>query len=164
MATPQERDNRSNDLPFVMPLTANAIRDIQFAQQEAKRLNRRFIGTEHLLLVLIQDQIIKETFLEFGINPDKIPLLIERIAGHRERQFPVEIDFSLRFKEVIKLAAKETNASSQQEVTSVDLLTGIVREQYGVGAKVLESLGLTENKLPEFRNTYITLKRGEIRS
>lgn len=158
MATPQERENRANDLPFVIPLTVSAIQDIQFAQQEAKTLNHRFIGTEHLLLALIRNQLIKDTFLKFDIDPNSIPLLVERIAGNRVRQFPAEIDFSLRFKEVVKLATKETNASFQQEVTQVDLLIGIVREQHGVGARILESLGLTENNLPEFRNTYMTLK------
>jgi len=161
MISPQEREERGresryNDLPFVIPLTRSSIQDIQFAQQEAKKLNHRFIGTEHLLLALILNRFIKDTLLKFGIDPNSIPPIVKDIARNNVRQFPGEIDFSLRFKEVIKFATQEANSSFQQEVTQFDLLIGIVREEYGIGAKVLASLGLTKDDLPEFKNTYLT--------
>ena len=156
MLSPQERKNRPDDLPFVIPLTRNAMQDIQAAQKEAKKLNHRFVGTEHLLLELIKDPAIKETFLQFNIDPNEIPSLVEQIAGNRVRQFHGEINFSLRFKEVVKFASQEANACSQQKVTRIDLLIGVVREEYGVGAKVLKSLGLTKDILPKFKNTYLS--------
>jgi ATP-dependent Clp protease ATP-binding subunit ClpA len=103
-------------------------------------------------LALIRNQLIKDTFLKFGIDPNNIPSLVEQIARNRVRQFRVETDFSPRFKEVIKLATKEANSSFQQEITQVDLLIGIVREE-GIGAKVLASLGLTKDKLHELKHT-----------
>lgn len=163
MTTPQERENRSNDLPFVIPLTANAIRDIQFAQQEAKRLNSHFVETEHLLLGLIRDPLIQDTFSKLNIDSDNVYPLVEQVAANRNRQFPGETDFSLGFKKVIKFATEEANGFSQKEVTQVDLLIGIVREQYGIGAKVLKSLGLTKNMLSDFKNAYISLKEQKIK-
>lgn len=63
-----------------MELTPRAKRALDIAYQESRRLRNNFIGTEHLLLGLIQEDkgIAAIVLSEMGITPDRVR---EEVAG-----------------------------------------------------------------------------------
>ena len=70
--------------------TERARRVLMLAQEEARRLNDSYIGTEHLLLGLVQEErgVAARVLRDMGVNPYQVRRLIEessRRAGHRVR-------------------------------------------------------------------------------
>ena len=64
--------------------TQRAIESIEKAQEESKRLNDEFIGTEHILIgiISIEDGDSFKIFQQFNINQEKIYVSLQQIRGN----------------------------------------------------------------------------------
>ena len=60
MGTLKEREKTPNQLPF----SKSTEQVMTFAEEEARRLNHRYIGTGDLLLGLLRDPLIGDTFAD----------------------------------------------------------------------------------------------------
>ena len=62
--------------------TENAIKAINFAQQVGYRLNHNYIGTEHLLMGLLQvEGVASRVLQENGVTFDKILELVNQLIA-----------------------------------------------------------------------------------
>jgi ATP-dependent Clp protease ATP-binding subunit ClpC len=123
---------------------------LSLAQEEAQRFNHNYIGTEHILLGLVKesDGAAARILISLSLELNKVRSAVEFIIGRGERRpSPGEIGLTPRAKKVIELAVDEARRLNQQFIGTEHLLIGIMREGEGVASGVLESLGLTLDKI-----------------
>jgi ATP-dependent Clp protease ATP-binding subunit ClpC len=77
-----------------------------------------------------------------GLSPEQIRLEIERnLPGGGTTMTFGEIPFSPRVKKVIEYAVEEARLLGHNHIGSEHLLLGLLREEEGIGGKILRSLG-----------------------
>ena len=120
--------------------TDRARRSIVLAQEEARRLQHNYIGTEHILLgLLAEDEGVAgkaaESFgLTLAVGREDVLAIIGRgkkeiITGH--------IPFTPRAKKCLELALREALHLGHDYIGTEHILLGIVREGEGVAAQIL---------------------------
>ncbi|MCY4435717.1 MAG: ATP-dependent Clp protease ATP-binding subunit [Chloroflexi bacterium] len=119
------------------------------AQEEARRFNHNYIGTEHLLLGLVREGegIAAKVLYDMGVDLTKVRSAVEFIIGRGERVNVGDISLTPRAKKVIELAAEEARRLGHNYIGTEHLLLGLVREGEGIAAGVLESLGVSLEKV-----------------
>ncbi len=129
--------------------TKRARNVLNLAQEEAQRLQHNYIGTEHLLLGLIREGegVAAKVLNNLGIDLDKARSSVESIIGRGNRVVTGEIGLTPRAKKVIALAVDEARRLHHHYLGTEHLLLGLVREGQGIGAGVLESLGVNLEKV-----------------
>ena len=126
-----------------------ARRVLSLAQEEAQRFNHNYIGTEHILLGLVRetDGVAARVLSSLNVELSKVRSAVEFIIGRGERPSPGDIGLTPRAKKVIELAVDEARRLSHHYIGTEHLLIGIMREGEGVAAGVLESLGVSLDKV-----------------
>src|SRR5437764_4514665 len=125
--------------------TERAQRVILIAQEEAKRLNHDYVGTEHILLGLIAlgEGVAAQVLANLGVDLRRVRAEIEKIVGTGDNVMLLgEIPFTPRAKKVLELAVEEAQNMGHNYVGTEHLLLGLIREEEGVAARVLENLGI----------------------
>jgi len=85
--------------------TQRARRVLALAHQEAERMRQDSIGTEHLLLGLIQEEggVAGRVLRDLGLEPDRVREMVERLSGFGQYRGG-KIDLSEGVQEVLKFA------------------------------------------------------------
>ena len=125
--------------------TERAQRVILIAQEEAKRLNHDYVGTEHILLGLIAlgEGVAAQVLANLGVDLRRVRSEIEKIVGTGDNVMLLgEIPFTPRAKKVLEYAVEEAQHMGHSYVGTEHLLLGLIREEEGGAARVLENLGL----------------------
>ncbi|MBX6350454.1 MAG: ATP-dependent Clp protease ATP-binding subunit [Clostridia bacterium] len=121
-----------------------AQRVIILAQEEARRLNYNYVGTEHLLLGLIREGsgIAARALQNLGIDLDQVRAEVEKVIGRGNQPVTGEIGYTPRAKKVVmELAIEEARQLGHNYVGTEHILLGLIREGEGVAARVLENMG-----------------------
>ncbi len=124
--------------------TQRAQKAILLAQREAKRLNHDYLGTEHILLglIVLGEGVAAQVLQDLGIDLKKVRREVEKMVGTGDNILLVgEVPFTPRAKKVLELAVQEAQDMGHNYVGTEHLLLGLIREEEGVAAKVLEGLG-----------------------
>ena len=122
---------------------------LTLAQEEAQRFSHNYIGTEHILLGLVRENegTAAKVLGGLGIELNKIRSAVEFIIGKGDTAASGEIGLTPRAKKVIELAVDEARRLNHHYIGTEHLLIGLMREGEGVAAGVLESLGVTLDKV-----------------
>ena len=139
--------------------TDRARRVIVLAQEEARSFNHNYIGTEHILLGLIQEgECVAAKALEsMGISLEAVRQEVEEIIGRGSQLHVGHIPFTPRAKKVLELSLREGLQMGHKYIGTEFLLLGLIREGEGVAAQVLVKLGAD---LPRVRQQVIQLLSG----
>jgi len=129
--------------------TKRARRVLTTAQEEARRLNHRFIGTEHILLGLVAEQggMAMRVLVEMNITAEQVRRTVERTVGRGTRPASMQPSLTPRTKRVIELSVDEARKLGQHYIGTEHLLLGLVREGEGVAVDVLKRLGATPERI-----------------
>jgi len=125
--------------------TERAQRVILIAQEEAKRLNHDYVGTEHLLLGLVAlgEGVAAQVLANLGVDLRRVRAEVEKIVGTGDNILLLgEIPFTPSAKKVLELAVEEAQNLGHNYVGTEHLLLGLIRQEEGVAARVLENLGI----------------------
>jgi ATP-dependent Clp protease ATP-binding subunit ClpC len=117
---------------------------IILAREEAERHQNDYLGTEHLVLAILResDGIALMIIKKMGLSTEQIRLEIERnLPGGGTTMTFGEIPFSPRVKKVIEYGVEEARLLGHNHIGSEHLLLGLLREEEGIGGKILRSLG-----------------------
>jgi ATP-dependent Clp protease ATP-binding subunit ClpA len=116
---------------------------VVLAQEEARMLNHGYIGTEHILLGLIQEgQGVAAKALEsLGISLETVREQVEETIGRGQDARPGHLPFTPRAKKVLQLALREALQLGHNYIGTEHILLGLIREDHGVAAQVLMGLG-----------------------
>ena len=141
--------------------TDRARKVMQFANQEAQRLNHEYIDTEHILLGLLKEGngIAAHVLETFGVDLKLARIEVEKIVpAGPDRMVIGKLPHSPRAKKVIEYAIEEAHNLNHNYVGTEHLLLGLLREQEGVAAQVLMNLNL---KLDEVRSEIMKIFTGD---
>ena len=143
-----------------------ARRVLSLAQEEAQRFNHNYIGTEHVLLGVVRetDGTAAKVLAGLGVELNKVRSAVEFIIGKGERSVGGEIGLTPRAKKVIELAVDEARRLSHNYIGTEHLLIGLMREGEGVAAGVLESLGVTLDKVRAETSRVLAQEEGQPQS
>ena len=123
--------------------TAATKRALKGAEEEARRLQHGYIGTEHLLLGLlrVEDDVTARLLTGVRVELANVQIAVESIIGRGDQPATGTMHPTPRTKKVLALAGEEAQRFGRDAVDTPHLLLGLVREGRGVAAGVLESLG-----------------------
>jgi ATP-dependent Clp protease ATP-binding subunit ClpC len=129
--------------------TDRSRRIVVLAQEEARRLDHNWIGTEHILLGLIKegDGVAARALESIGISLDAVRQKVEEIIGRGQQPPSGHIPFTPRAKKVLELALREALQLGDNYIGTEHILLGLVREGDGVAAQVLVTLGADQNRV-----------------
>jgi len=124
--------------------TKRASHVLKLSQEEAQRFQHNYVGTEHLLLGLIQEGggAATEVLNNLGVKGEQIRHDVEAIVGRGERAVTGEAALTPRAKKVIEFAVDEARRLNHRFIGTEHLLLGLIREGEGIAANVLKNLGL----------------------
>lgn len=133
--------------------TEKAIQAIMLAQEEAKKFNHNYVGTEHILLGILSegDNNVTKTLKEMGFNASNIKLAIEdklEFSGSTIEQ--TNIPFTQQAKQMLTAAWDESRRLGHNYVNIEHLFLSIFRDPNSIASKLLEELGITADN---FRKT-----------
>jgi len=131
--------------------TDRARRVVDLAQEEARRLDHNYIGTEHILLGLIREGggvihegegVAAKALESLGISPQAVRARVEEIIGRGQQAPSGHIPFTPR---------------ANNYIGTEHILLGLIREGDGVAAQVLVKLGADLNRV---RQQVVILRHG----
>ncbi len=131
--------------------TDRAKKVMSFARQEAMKFNHEYIGTEHILLGLVQEGsgVAANVLKNMTIDLEKIRHEVEKIVKTGPSMVTMgQLPFTPRAKKVLELSLEEASQLSHNYIGTEHLLLGLIRENEGIAAQVLMNLGV---KLDEVR-------------
>ena len=132
--------------------TENAQKIILIAQEEAKRLNHDYVGTEHIMLGLtaLEGTVSNKILASLGITFRKVRLEIEKMVGVGDAVMLLgEIPFTPRAKKVLEFAVEESQSLGTEHIGTEHILLGLVREEEGMAGTIFQNLNVTLNTVRE---------------
>jgi ATP-dependent Clp protease ATP-binding subunit ClpC len=118
---------------------------LEEARAEAGRLGHDFVGTEHLLLGLLDvgDPVAGALLKKSGVAAEKVRASVARAGALQQLQSDLPpLSLTARAKQVLAMAGKEADDLASRSVLPAHLLLGIIRQGTGVAALVLKDLGI----------------------
>ena len=113
------------------------------AQNEAKEMGHSYVGTEHILLAILkQDLPIVDTLAEMGITYARTKNEVISMVGMGMRGFSSSPQMTPRAKRVIELAYEEAKYLGSDKIHPEHILLGIIREGEGIAVHVLRKMGI----------------------
>ncbi len=139
--------------------TDRARRVVVLAQEEARFLNHNYIGTEHILLGLLNEGegIASKALESLGISLTGVREQVVEIIGQGQQAPTGHIPFTPRAKKVLELSLREALQLGHNYIGTEHILLGLIREGEGVAAQVLQKMGA---ELQKVRQTVIQLLSG----
>jgi ATP-dependent Clp protease ATP-binding subunit ClpC len=131
--------------------TDRAKKVMNLARQEAQRFNHEYLGTEHVLLGLVQEGsgVAANVLKQMGVDLAKIRTEVENIVKTGPSMVTMgQLPFTPRAKKVLELSLEEASNLGHNYIGTEHLLLGLIKENEGIAAQVLMNLGV---KLEEVR-------------
>ena len=123
--------------------TPRAQQVLALARKEADRFHHNYVGTEHLLLGLINlgQGVAVNVLQKIGLDLDTVRKAVEQQVGAGpEKKSKENIPYTPRVKKVLVLSGKEAKSLNHSYVGTEHILLGLLREGDGVAARVLAFL------------------------
>jgi ATP-dependent Clp protease ATP-binding subunit ClpA len=132
--------------------TERARKVMTLARQEAQKLNNDYIGTEHLLLGLLREGsgVAAQVLRSLGVDVQKVHAEVERLV--EQGTAPVDgsrLPFTPRMKRVLEWALDYSLELSHGHIGTEHLLLGLIRENDGPAAHVLQKLSVSVESVRE---------------
>ncbi len=139
--------------------TQRARRVLSLAHQAAERMQQSTIGTEHLLLGLVEEDggVAGRVLRDLGLEPDRIQEMVDKLSGMGSYRGG-KIDLAPGTQEVLEFAIDEARRMGHHYIGTEHLLLGLVRLQEGAAVDVLRKLGVTPEQIR--RQTRRVLQEG----
>ncbi|MEX0980030.1 MAG: ATP-dependent Clp protease ATP-binding subunit [Gemmatimonadota bacterium] len=119
---------------------------LAMARDEAIRLQHDYVGTEHILLGLIREGegVAAAVLTNLSVDLDQIHERVEESVRKGKATIALgELPYTSRAKKVLEFAMAEARELNHSYVGTEHLLLGLLREEKGIAAQVLNSLGVT---------------------
>lgn len=118
---------------------------LSMARKEAIGLQHDYVGTEHILLGLVHEGggVASVVLERLGINSDEIhSSILEYIKEGVVEPSTSDLPYTSRSKQVLDLAMSQAAEMSHSYVGTEHLLLGLLCEEKGIAAQVLQQLGV----------------------
>ncbi|QTJ42381.1 ATP-dependent Clp protease ATP-binding subunit [Dolosigranulum pigrum] len=127
--------------------TSNAKKVLLLAEKEARYYSHQAVGTEHLLLGLIQETsgIAGKVLRELDVTMESIRDEIEQFTifqAKEEGASKQPLQYSPRAHEIVTFAADEARKMQRKTVGTEHLLLGLLRNEDILASQILQNIGI----------------------
>lgn len=128
--------------------TQRARRVLSLAHQEAERARQSSIGTEHLLLGLMDEEggVAGRVLRDLGMTPDRVREVVQRVSGNSTNFDSNKIELSAETQQVLEFAVDEARRLSHHYIGTEHILLALVRIE-STGMEALRRLGVTADQI-----------------
>ena len=123
---------------------------LKIASEIAVELGHNYIGTEHILYGLAEEQIgvASKVLEDQGVTPEKIMGKIEELVGVNENStINTTIGFTPRTKRIVENAYMEARNANSEYIGTEHILLGIMHEGDSVAVRIMMELNVDPKKL-----------------
>jgi ATP-dependent Clp protease ATP-binding subunit ClpA len=119
------------------------------AQEAAREMGHRRIGSEHLLLGLLwdPDQLPSRVLAPLGVSRESAQAKLVEIVGRGEGTAGGQIPFTPGAKKILELSLRERLSLGHNEIRPGHLLLGLLRDDEGTGVRILLDLNVVPAEL-----------------
>nr|WP_279237183.1 ATP-dependent Clp protease ATP-binding subunit [Alkaliphilus pronyensis] len=130
--------------------TEKAQKSIVLSQQLAQEMGHSYVGTEHLLLGLIQEGegIAAQVLANMGVNAEEIREKVKATVGYTDKKGEL-LGFTPRTKRIFELSIAEARSLGHNYVGTEHILLGLIREGEGIASKIFIEHGINPQKVRE---------------
>src|SRR5919199_4139767 len=131
------------------PFAEDGRQAVALAQDEARELGHRYLGTEHLLLGVLRvgEGRGARALASLGIDRDRVVRAVVEDVGRGSEAVEGTIPFTPRSKKALELALRESLSARSGAVDTGHVLLGLARVEEGVAARILTRLGVEVDTL-----------------
>jgi ATP-dependent Clp protease ATP-binding subunit ClpC len=124
--------------------TQRARRVLSLAHQAAERAHHSQIGTEHLLIGLVEEEggVAGRVLREMGLDVERVREMVNRLSSEGRAETPDKIELAQETQQVLEYAIEEARRLGHHYIGTEHLLLGLVRSE-GTALEVLRRLGVT---------------------
>ena len=128
--------------------TQRARQVLSLAHQEAELMRQNQIGTEHLLMALVQEDggVAGKVLRELGLEPERVREMLERVS-ERGDTTDDKIDLSSGLQQVLEFAIEEARRMNHHYIGTEHLLLALVRSEEGLAKEMFRKLGVTPEQI-----------------
>ena len=138
--------------------TDKARKVLVLAQDEARSLHQPYVGTEHILLGLIQEEdgLAAQALVRLGVKYNDVVQTIRQVVTiDEDTDISGHLSFTPRVKRVLENSLREAMQMGQSYISTEHLLLGIVREGEGTALEVLTRLNVTGDAIRSALNDLV---------
>ena len=128
--------------------TQRARRVLSLAHQEAERARQNNIGTEHLLLGLMDEEggVAGRVLRDLGLTPERVREVVQRVSVSSANFDSNKIELSAETQQVLEFAVDEARRLSHHYIGTEHILLALVRVE-STGMEALRRLGVTADQI-----------------
>ncbi len=129
--------------------TESSIKVMMLSQEEARRMGHNFVGTEQILLGLINQEygLAAKVLNKMGLSLKRAREEVERIIGKGSGFVEDPIPFTPKLKRVLENSSFEALRLGDKYVGTEHLLLGMIKEEDSVGLRVLKNIGINKKTI-----------------
>src|SRR6188768_1161551 len=120
---------------------------LAMAREESARLHHEYVGTEHILLGILHEAegVAATVLANLSVEADEMELKIAQIikSGRPGKHVGPDLPYTSRAKKVLEFAMSEARELNHTYVGTEHLLLGLLREEKGIAAQVLNDSGVS---------------------
>ncbi len=128
---------------------------LKYAKEEAVRLGHSYVGSEHLLLGIIQDSNGKanSVLISIGCDLDEMKAMIEEMTKPSGGTMTLgHLPLTRRAERILRTTYAEAQNMSIEIATQIHMLLALVKESDGLASEVLQAYSIDY----ELLNSYIS--------
>src|SRR5512132_1139214 len=143
--------------------TQRARRVLSLAHQEAERSRSNNIGTEHLLLGLMEEEggVAGRVLRELGMTSDRVREVIRRVTTSSSSFDPNRVELAADTQQVLEHAVEEARRLGHHYIGTEHILLGLIRVD-STAMEVLRRLGISAEQIR--RQTRRVLQENPVQS
>jgi len=129
--------------------TANAREAISLATEVAFKLGHNYVGTEHILLGLLESQgVANKVLVENGVDEDKIIDLVNQLISTSTAVELMETStFTPRAQRILDSSLKEAARLKSKQIGTLHILIALLKESDCLAVRLLNTIGTNIQKL-----------------
>ncbi|MBK9206920.1 MAG: ATP-dependent Clp protease ATP-binding subunit [Anaerolineales bacterium] len=128
--------------------TQRARRVLSLAHQEAERARQNNIGTEHLILGLMDEEggVAGRVLRDLGMTPERVREVVQRVSSASPEFDSTRIELAAETQQVLEFAIEEASRLGHHYIGTEHILLGLIRVE-STGMEVLRRLGVTADQI-----------------
>ncbi len=125
---------------------------VVLAQEEARELGHDCIGTEHLLIAVLREEVgvALSALASVGLTADEARAAVIGVVGRGAGPSPQQVPFTPRATRVLELSVGEALSLGRAAVETEHLLLALIDEGEGTGGRILREAGADARAIRAF--------------